>query len=357
MFFFIPDEVSLCPFLKKLNEFIQVTYYLVRSGRVKCDRDDGNGLDNITFEDLETAVAVRVIQASSKLYETLTTPLVPRLTDYDLGYTILFMNFAIYNTVGRYTDFVLIFRHLDCMKEFEVYMSKNRYANINAEYTDLGIHAKHGLLKNYHRFTNTRCLTRHLAMSLLLIPWQRGTSMATLSPEDYVSHLNILHIDIISSFYAITSNSKMTSSILECRDAANATPLHAAIKPINTYVLDDCEYWFHVPSGSVWFTYSKEGLRYHGLCNNELPIKTFREIGFTIVGFVHGASLNCVSLIHDIAVQGRWDVIINIFSSKGLYSPLIHRSMQKPYQGNKTNRVLYVKSNNDVIYQYLGRFE
>lgn len=211
--------------------------------------DERNGTSRITTP-INDAAVLSGYTVTRPLYE-LAREMLHRwsgVPNEDVGVNILMSAFAEYYVKGQYHLFVYDFKNITEMQTIESYLNKCTTKFIKLP-KDMAVHDEHGILANAHQFTNHGRLTKDQHLMILA-----GMASTIMNPGVFVTTVRPYHINIIESYYLFASITRDSKVILECRELS---------KPTLNYVLDkfhkECrysgEYWFELPSCSVWFAY------------------------------------------------------------------------------------------------------
>lgn len=320
---------------------ICVFCYNIKSG-ISCDLDHSpNAINfNTINAGINTRAKINGYQVNRDLFELSRVPINLKLADF--GITIIMLHFAKYYTVYPYPIFVNEFK---CVPEFEMierYLLSYNQNHIKLP-LNLATHGIYGLKAQQHRFKNSDALSCE-AFNFINVAMRQK-----IEPENFLTIIESLHINIIESFYCFTSITKECKVISECKELTYESLQYTFAKPYKTPVYDG-DYWFVLPPKAIWFAYLQGRVKVSYISNDtreSLRIFDKFNIKHVIVGFIHNNQIYPV-IIEDPNLLGNWSLTIQIIKNFNLNCVFNDSPLNKPLKN-----VFFVKNQHHNIFKYI----
>ena len=209
----------------------------------------------------------------------------------------------------------------------------------------------YGIKANKHQFVNDKHLTLLEFKSILAV-----MKINNLNLSSFIDLLSPLHIRIVESFYMLTSITKESKIIIECRELSRQRLAYTFVAPIksNNFTGD---YWFVSPPGSVWFAYHR-GRRtlqtYLSRDIDEVLDSMLKNIPYIVVGFIYNSHVFPI-IIDDPTFAGSWDKMTNLFRQYNLTVALCSiDALEPPTTHPMYSKYLYFTKNQvTCIYKFV----
>ena len=187
----------------------------------------------------------------------------------DLGITIVLLNFAKYYVCNQYALFVNDFNfieELDDLKKF-LYACNDKFVNFDK---NLMISKKYGIKSLYKIENYTRKFVKYSEF-LLIVNLMTGDDYKNDNYNMIFNRkflfLNLIkhyHLNVIESFYAFTSFTRNCKVLKECEELNRPILNYKMEKFIDSHDMENANYWFVLPSNSIWFFYTPDEYKIFG---------------------------------------------------------------------------------------------
>lgn len=300
----------------------------------------------------------------------------------DFGITIIMFLFARYYSRNQYAIMISTLHGIKEIEHLELYLKKyvgvtvatrsavvhnNKLnmevrANFPGQQTDnmvapvittnLATDEEYGLVANADKFVGRGAL--QLA-DFMFVTSAMNSKMLTAS--NFVTLMRVFHIRIVESFYILTSITKDSKVITECRELSAPQMKYTFVRPIRSAIYSG-DYWFIVPTGAIWFAYHQGHRAFQSYISRDIDRIMDRVLvrlnAGILVGFVHENTIYPV-LLDTPECNGDWERTIAKFSELDL--PIVFRDERieaAPFSDNKLSRGLFfVKRGTTVLYKYV----
>lgn len=302
----------------------------------------------------------------------------------DFGITIIMFLFARYYAHNQYAIMINTLHSIKEIEHLELYLKQyattavpkrsqiihNNVLNCmvrshlnaaNNEKTDrvspivtanLATDERYGIAANAARFRGTRAITLDEYTFIV-----RALNSKTLTVDNFISLINEFHIRIVESFYIMTSITKDSKVVNECRELSIRQMKYKFARPVRSAVYSG-DYWFLVPTGAIWFAYSQGFRTYQSYVSRDadklLDAALDNVKSGVLVGFIHDNVIHPV-IMDSPECNGDWERTIETFSRHNL--PIIfhdNRATPPPLtEPNAAKHLFFVKENVTILYKYI----
>ena len=297
----------------------------------------------------------------------------------DFGITIIMFLFARYYSRNQYAIMINTLHGIKEIEHMELYLKHysattnkrsvtvqstaiNAYIRfrLNADdrpnssilTSNLATDDRFGIAANIKHFNNSAAIT--LEEFVFISGLMRSK---TLMADNFINMIAPFHIKIIESFYIMTSITKDSKVIVECRELSIPQMKYTFIRPIRSAVYSG-DYWFIVPDKAVWFAYHQTRRTYQTYISRDIDKIVDSALQETksgvLVGFIHENAIYPV-ILDTPECNGDWNKTIAEFQKYNL--PLIFnnsKTKRPPLEDKKlAKRLFFVKDHIYILYKYV----
>lgn len=247
----------------------------------------------------------------------------------DFGITILMLHFAKFYSRGQYPLFVNAFK---CVKELEIietYLLKYNQNHIQLP-INMATHSSYGLMAQKHLFVNNNALTCQVFKSI-----NESMRLPSITPSTFIKLIELLHINIIESFYIFTSITKNCKIISECKELTYKCLNYTFVKPYKSTVYDG-DYWFVLPQNAIWFAYHMGRVKIaYVSADTRALLHQLDSIKDVVMGFIYDNQLFPI-VIENPNLIGNWKETIKVLQKLKLNCilsncPPVHNAAAKNF--------------------------
>jgi hypothetical protein len=331
---------------------LMMFFYNIRNG-TSFELDETNGANMIT-PIINSTVSMNTGYALKRNMFNLANEVRETLRDVpvqDLGITIVMMSFGRYYARNQYPIMVNALNNVKELEHLELFL-KAYGKNVMALEMNLATDKVYGLKANKDRFVGKKHLELLEFKSILAV-----MKISKLNLSSFVDLLSPLHIRIVESFYMLTSITKESKIITECRELSGGQRLrYTFVAPVKTSTFTG-DYWFMVPPGSVWFAYHRGRRMFQTYLSRDIDTvldNLFETIPQIVMGFVHNGHVFPI-MLDDPMFVGNWDTTIDffrqynfsvVFTSVNVLPPPIEHATCSKY-------LYFVKNQITCIYKFI----
>lgn len=226
---------------------------------------------------------------------------IEKISIEDFGITVIMLHYAKYMSCNRFVT--LAYEFMD-VPEFELI----RELNLNAitMQKNLATDKVYGL--KALKFEGRCFLTVRLFNKII-------TAMCSMrhGPNRFVSDVSEFHINIIESFYIMTTLRNSVNDIADCRKFQR-NALDYVFPVIKSQKTIFGQYWFSLPKKFVRFAYLNGKVAFTSYVNSATEtslINAFHGKGLVclVTGFIYDSVICPISFFNDSQCNGQWSVV------------------------------------------------
>lgn len=274
----------------------------------------------------------------------------------DLGITILMMNLGKYLSHGQYPIFILEFSDILELRYIEDFLYYNTKPKSSKLKKTLCICSKYGLKAMQNTFIHFQYLTLqqfHLICKFIVDK--------NSEDKDFVSIVELLHINIIESLYSLITLDKTSLNIIECRNAVVTNELQYVLpKCLPDRNIIDSKFWFTIPIKSVWFAYrytnNKDCYKFFGYVSRDkdaLLAKLRVFVDQIVIGYISGYTVNVIK-VDDLYASWGWQGLydkLNMSQLPNIFKPtVVQNGIVLGIE--KKNKIYFVRDKCASIFKY-----
>lgn len=366
-----PNCGSLCMFLYNVKAGVPITQGEIRRSEISPMMNSSVSMDGGYTLDPDTYIFANSALDSLREIEL-----------RDFGITIIMFLFARYYSHNQYAIMVNTLHGIKELECLELYLKTSQTVSVATRSesihnnpintvirahlltagdstigispivaSNLATDAKYGLFANADKFINNDILTLSEFKFIT-----SAISSKTLTSENFISLINGFHLHIVESFYTLTSITKDSKVIIECRELSIPQMKYTFVRPVRSAIYHG-DYWFVVPSGAVWFAHHQGYRTYQSYVSRDIDQVIDRALenvtSGILVGFIFENSIYPTQLDTP-DCNGNWERTISEFSRYGL--PVIFHDDKvtpPPLDDPKRNkRIFFVKRSIPTLYRY-----
>lgn len=331
----VPDAASFYAFV-----------YNVRSGRCSLTRS-ADGLSHVTSLDNTLAESGAGYVVNDALADLATRPY-GNLALSDLALTMIMLAFAEYYANNQYCVFVNACKNVPEIELIESFINAYGRSTVRLP-PNLATDSVHGFRANEARFkaSGTRLpitVPEFRAIVALM-------SSPNIDPRDFVRVVEPYHVRIVESLYTLTSITKNCRVIYECRELSRKDWLPNALFPkIVPDTLHHFDWWFPIPSKSVWFAYHDGRWSFQSYMGRDADrlMSTLHGLRCLVYGFVTRDNILYPVIFDDYNLRACWTNTVNFIAERGLNCAF----RRPPVQDDKARRAIcFVREGSHVVFK------